>query len=108
MAEMTQHEDVGLLAFSPLACGMITGKYAKDAAPASGTRRSITDNLGGRTTDRVWPAIDAYLDIAAKYNMDLCILPWRLHITAFHDFCYIWRNKCRSAEGYSGRQEHHP
>ena len=49
---------------------MITGKYAKDAAPASGTRRSITDNLGGRTTDRVWPAIEAYLDIAAKYNMD--------------------------------------
>lgn len=69
MAEMTQHEQVGLLAFSPLACGMITGKYDKDSAP-QGSRRSITDNLGGRTTDRVWPAIDAYLDIARKHDLD--------------------------------------
>lgn len=70
MAEMTQHEQVGLLAFSPLACGMVTGKYSKDGKPEEGTRRSITDNLGGRTTDRVWPAIDAYLEIARKYDMD--------------------------------------
>ena len=69
MAEMTQHEQVGLLAFSPLACGMITGKYDKDSTP-QGSRRSITDNLGGRTTDRVWPAIDAYLAVAKKHNLD--------------------------------------
>ena len=70
MAEMTQHEQVGLLAFSPLACGMITGKYSKTGTPEQGSRRSITENLGGRTTDRVWPAIDAYLDIAKKHNLD--------------------------------------
>ena len=69
MAEMTQHEQVGLLAFSPLACGMITGKYDKDSTP-QGSRRSVGSSLGGRTTDRVWPAIDAYLEIAKKYGLD--------------------------------------
>ena len=69
MAEMTQHEQVGLLAFSPLACGMITGKYDKDSTP-QGSRRSVGSSLGGRTTDRVWPAIDAYLEIAKKHGLD--------------------------------------
>jgi aryl-alcohol dehydrogenase-like predicted oxidoreductase len=69
MAEMTHHEQVGLLAFSPLACGMLTGKYDENSAP-KGSRRSISNDLGGRTTSRVWPAIAAYLDIARKHNLD--------------------------------------
>jgi aryl-alcohol dehydrogenase-like predicted oxidoreductase len=69
MAEMTHHEQVGLLAFSPLACGMLTGKYDENSAP-QGSRRSISNDLGGRTTSRVWPAITAYLDIARKHNLD--------------------------------------
>ena len=70
MAEMTQHEQVGLLAFSPLAAGMLSGKYGPDTTP-DGSRRSITTDLGGRITNRVWPAIDAYQAVAKKHGLDM-------------------------------------
>ena len=70
MAEMTHHEQVGLLAFSPLAAGMLSGKYKEDVTP-QGSRRSITTDLGGRITDNVWPAIDAYKAVADKHGLDL-------------------------------------
>ncbi len=71
LAELCHHEDVGLLAFSPLACGLLSGKYAPDVTP-SGSRRAATPDLGGRLTSRVWPAIDAYLGIARKHGLDPC------------------------------------
>ena len=70
MAEMTQHEQVGLLSFSPLAAGMLSGKYGPDKTP-EGSRRSITTDLGGRITDRVWPAIDAYQAVADKHGLNI-------------------------------------
>ena len=69
MAELTHHEDVGLLAFSPLAAGLLTGKYNIQETPA-GSRRSINDSLGGRINPRIWPAIDAYIAIAEKHGLD--------------------------------------
>lgn len=69
LAELCHHEQVDLLAFSPLAAGLLTGKYQNEAAP-DGSRIKATPDLGGRTTARVWPAIDAYLDIARKYGLD--------------------------------------
>jgi aryl-alcohol dehydrogenase-like predicted oxidoreductase len=69
MAELTHHEDVGLLAFSPLAAGLLTGKYNNQETPA-GSRRSINDSLGGRINPRIWPAIDAYIAIAEKHGLD--------------------------------------
>lgn len=74
MAEMTHHEQVGLLSFSPLATGLLTGKYSADAQAPEGSRASITSDLGGRTTPRVWPAIEAYADIAERFNLDLTAL----------------------------------
>lgn len=71
MAEMTHHENVGLLSFSPLATGLLTGKYAANTQPPAGSRASITPDLGGRTTDRVWPAIAAYQQIADDHGLDL-------------------------------------
>ena len=70
MAEMTQHEQVGLLAFSPLAAGMLSGKYGPDQTP-DGSRRSITTDLGGRITDNVWPAIDAYQAVADRHGLNI-------------------------------------
>ncbi len=71
LAELCHHEDVGLLAFSPLACGLLSGKYGPDTTPA-GSRGAATPGLGGRLTPRVWPAIDAYLGIARKHGLDPC------------------------------------
>ena len=69
MAEMAVNEDVTLLAFSPLACGLLTGKYQGGAIP-QGSRRSIGAELGGRMTPRVLPVVQAYLDLAAKHGID--------------------------------------
>jgi aryl-alcohol dehydrogenase-like predicted oxidoreductase len=69
MAELSVNEDVGLLAFSPLATGLLTGKYQNGAVP-QGSRRTHVDSLGGRISDRVFPAVDAYLDIARTFGLD--------------------------------------
>ena len=69
MAEMAVNEDVTLLSFSPLACGVLTGKYQNGLVPA-GSRLSINSELGGRVNDRLWPTTQAYLDLAAKHGLD--------------------------------------
>lgn len=69
MAEMAVNEDVTLLSFSPLACGVLTGKYQNGAVP-DGSRLSLNGDLGGRVTERLWPAAQAYLDLAAKHGLD--------------------------------------
>ncbi|MEM6619794.1 MAG: aldo/keto reductase [Pseudomonadota bacterium] len=71
MAELSHHEDVGLLAFSPLACGILSGKYQGDATP-EGSRRALGGTLGGRMTPRTLPAAQAYLDIAKRHGLDPC------------------------------------
>jgi aryl-alcohol dehydrogenase-like predicted oxidoreductase len=69
LAELCHNEQIGLFAYSPLACGMLTGKYQDGATPA-GSRKSIGPELGGRVTERVWPVIEAYLDIARRHGLD--------------------------------------
>lgn len=79
MAELSHHEDVGLFAFSPLATGLLTGKYAPDVTPA-GSRRALNGNLGGRITPRVWPAVEGYKAVADKHGLDFTqmSLAWSL------------------------------
>ena len=69
--ELSMIEDMPLLAFSPLAAGLLSGKYAGDVTP-EGTRRVNTPDLGGRITPQVFPAVAAYLGIAAEYGLDPC------------------------------------
>ncbi len=69
MAEMSVQEDVPLLAFSPLAAGLLTGKYQDGAVP-SGSRMSLNDTLGGRRSERAFEAVAAYLEIAQKHGLD--------------------------------------
>ena len=69
MSELSVHENVGLLAFSPLAAGLLTGKYQGGAVP-EGSRMSLSPKMGGRATERVFPAVDAYLDIAGRHGLD--------------------------------------
>ena len=69
MAEVAVNEDVTLLSFSPLATGLLTGKYQNGAVPA-GSRLSINDDLGGRMTLRTLPAVQAYMDVAARHGLD--------------------------------------
>ena len=69
MAEMAVNEEVTLLSFSPLACGLLTGKYQGGSVP-EGSRMSIGPEMGGRMTPRTLPVAQVYLDLAAKHGVD--------------------------------------
>lgn len=70
LAELCALEDVPLLAFSPLAAGLLTGKYAGDVIP-EGSRRAVgSADLGGRVTPRVFDAVAAYLGLAREHGLD--------------------------------------
>ncbi len=69
MAELGHNEDVALLAFSPIATGLLTGKYSDGAKP-EGSRLAINGTLGGRWTDRAAPVAQLYVDVAHKHGLD--------------------------------------
>lgn len=69
LAELSHHEDVGLLPYSPLAGGLLSGKYKNGARP-KGSRLTINPDLFGRVHDDIWPVIDAYLALAARHGLD--------------------------------------
>ena len=70
LAELCHHEQVDLLAFSPLAAGLLSGKYKGGTQTPIASRKLASPDLGGRITERVWPAIDAYFDLARRYGLD--------------------------------------
>ncbi|MFP4451361.1 MAG: aldo/keto reductase [Rhodosalinus sp.] len=69
LAELCVNEDVGFLPFSPLAAGLLTGKYQGGAIPP-GSRRSHVENLGGRITPRVFGAVAACHEVAGRFGLD--------------------------------------
>jgi len=69
LAELGVNEEVTLLGFSPLAAGLLTGKYAGDVTP-EGTRRARQPDLNGRITPRVWEAVSGYLGVANEHGLD--------------------------------------
>jgi aryl-alcohol dehydrogenase-like predicted oxidoreductase len=69
LSEAMVNEEVTLLSYSPLAAGLLTGKYQNGAVPDA-SRMSLNGDLGGRKTDQAFAATQAYLDIAAKHGLD--------------------------------------
>ncbi len=69
LAEIAVRENVGLLAYSPLAQGYLTGKYQKGARPPGA--RSTLFNRGQRyEKPGVEEAIDEYLKLAKEFSLD--------------------------------------
>ncbi|MBX5176955.1 aldo/keto reductase [Rhizobium lentis] len=73
LAELSHHEDVGLLAYSPLAGGILTGKYVDGLRPKS-SRASINPDIGGRLQPLQEPATKAYLALAARYGLNPAVM----------------------------------
>ena len=71
LAEVCHHENVGLLSFSPLACGILSGKYSNNKIP-NGTRKSINNSLGNRNSKLTNLAAEEYFGLAKKYSLDPC------------------------------------
>jgi len=70
LAELAFHEDVGLLAYSPLAAGALSGKYLGGALPP-GTRGAVAGSAY-RNNELTEPAIRAYIALAQKHGLDVC------------------------------------
>ena len=68
MAELSHNEQVTLLAFSPLATGLLTGKYTGGVVP-EGSRMSFNSNLSGRLSDRVLDIAQIYVEIAERHGL---------------------------------------
>ncbi len=69
LAEVCDREEVGLLAYSPLAQGYLTGKYDDGALP-SGSRKQLFDRLQRYETPGADKAHKAYNTLARDFGME--------------------------------------
>lgn len=69
LAEIAMREDVGLLAYSPLAQGYLTGKYQRGARPP-GARTTLFNRGQRYEKPGTEAAIEAYLALARDYGLD--------------------------------------
>ncbi|MQT12713.1 aldo/keto reductase [Segnochrobactrum spirostomi] len=69
LAEVALREQVGLLAYSSLAQGYLTGKYRDGALPA-GARKTLFNRLQRYEKPGAEEAINRYLDLAAEWGLD--------------------------------------
>ena len=69
LAEIALRENVGLLAYSPLGQGYLTGKYQQGASP-EGSRKKLFNRLQRYERAQTEPAIDRYLSIAHRFDLN--------------------------------------
>jgi len=69
LAEISMREEVGLLAYSPLAFGTLSGKYIKDQKAIG--RVSMFPKYSRYSSEQSTNAIKKYLEIADRYDMSL-------------------------------------
>lgn len=68
LSEVSLREEVGLLAYSPLAAATLTGKYLNGAVPP-GSRRALDHRPSRYATVNADAATKAYLDIARRHGL---------------------------------------
>jgi aryl-alcohol dehydrogenase-like predicted oxidoreductase len=69
LAEFAHREDVGLLAYSPLAFGVLSGKYLGGARPA-GARLTLFSRFQRYTGERVERAVREYARLAREHGLE--------------------------------------
>ncbi|MEL7486963.1 MAG: aldo/keto reductase [Pseudomonadota bacterium] len=69
LAEIAFQEDVGLLAYSPIAQGALSGKYLGGAKP-EGSRGALFGRLDRYQTPSADAAIRSYVDLARDFDLD--------------------------------------
>ena len=80
LVPMMRSEDVGLLVWSPLAGGLLSGKYGRDAQGEQGSRRTGFD-FPPVNKDRAWDVVDALRPMAERRGVSVAqiALAWLLH-----------------------------
>jgi len=69
LAEFAHREQVGLLAYSPLAFGVLSGKYLHGARPA-GARLTLFERFARYNSPQAEAATQAYVELAKEYGLD--------------------------------------
>jgi len=70
LAEIAMREDIGLLAYSPMAFGVLSGKYIKGTA-ADNARLKLFPRFSRYSNDNCTEATQRYLKIAEDHDMTL-------------------------------------
>lgn len=71
LSEVAAAEDVGLLAWSPLARGLLSGKYLDGARP-EGARLTLDTRVDHRSSEQTDSAIKRYIKLAREHDLDPC------------------------------------
>ncbi len=82
LVPMLESEGLGLMVWSPLAGGLLSGKYARDAGgAASGEGRRATLDFPRVDKDRAFAAVDAMRPMAERRGVSVAAvaLAWLLH-----------------------------
>lgn len=69
LAEVAIREQIGLLAFSPLGMGVLSGKYLDGKRP-EGARLTLYSFFNRYLGENAQAATRAYVDLARRYNLD--------------------------------------
>lgn len=69
LAEIAMREQAGLIAYSPLAGGTLTGKYGAQPAPIPGSRSSQSAGFLARFSEGKQRAILAYVALAGEHGL---------------------------------------
>lgn len=73
LSEVAMQEQVGLLAYAPLAAGTLTGKYLGGARPV-GSRRAVDPRPARYSRPLEDLTVQGYLDIAKKHGLDPVVM----------------------------------
>ena len=71
LAEMSIREQAGLLAYSPLACGYLSGKYRNKQLPKNSRMERDGDFWSRYNNQNAEKAIELYYKISKKHGLDL-------------------------------------
>ncbi|QKJ88849.1 Aldo/keto reductase [Paramixta manurensis] len=80
LVPMLQSEKIGLMVWSPLAGGLLSGKYSREMEAEAGSRRLEFD-FPPVNKDRAWDCVDVMREIAERHQVSVAqiALAWLLH-----------------------------
>ena len=61
-------EDIGVIPWSPLSGGFLTGKYDRDGGAPAGSRGEVSDHVSRRFTEENWEVLDEIRAIADAHD----------------------------------------
>jgi aryl-alcohol dehydrogenase-like predicted oxidoreductase len=81
LADVCRNYGVGVIPYSPLAGGFLTGKYRKGEETPSGTRGETSERIQGYFTERNWELLDLMEKMGKEkgdHSISQIALAWQL------------------------------